>query len=220
MGTSVQVSELSLFPKDEDPIFRDLTFSVPEKVIANIALQDREKIDSLLNILIGEENPDRGQVLVAGRNVVRSSRKNLMEMRKKDIGFIPRNFKLPFRTVLETLDFKMKSLGTPFDTENKIEETLNFLGLSGKENRQNSELTQLERVKVAVALAVVNRPQLLISNQIFRQLDKPSRDQILEIMENLCEQQNMTVLIATENPLKEDNVTQIDLSSSPGSDSI
>lgn len=215
MGTSVQVSELSLFPKDEDPIFRDLTFSIPEKVVANIALQDREKIDSLLNILIGEEKPDRGQVLVAGRNVVRSSRKNLMEMRKKDIGFIPRNFKLPFRTVLETLDFKMKSLGTPFDTENKIEENLNLLGLSGKEDKQNTELTQLERVKLAVALAVVNRPQILISNQLFRQLDNPSRDQMLDIMENLCDRQNMTVLLATENPLKVDNVTQIDLSFSP-----
>ena len=220
MGTSIQVSEVSLFSKNEDPIFRNLNFSVPEQIISNIILSDRQKIDALLEILIGEKKPDRGQVLVAGRNVVRSSEKNLLEMRKKDIGFVPRNFKLPFKTVKETLNFKMRCIGTPYDTDNKIEEALKRVGLKEKGEYENTELTQLERVKLAFALALVNKPRLLISNQPFKQLEDGEREEILQILQNYCERGKMTVVIATETPLEEDSVRKIDLSGTSSSDSL
>lgn len=219
MGTSIQVSELNLLSEDEEPIFRNLNFSVPEKVISNIVL-NKNKRDSLLDILIGEKKPDRGQVLVAGRNVVRSSPENIKEMRRKDLGFIPGNFNLPFRTVLGTLRFKMKSLGEPFDTKNKIEDVLDLVGLTGKENHEKEDLNSLEKAKLTVAIAAVNRPRIIISNGLLQELKEDFRNEIFTVLEKLREKNDLTVLLATERSLEGNDIERINLSRSSGSDTV
>ncbi len=219
MGTSIQVSELNLLSEDDEPIFRNLNFSVPENVVANIVL-NKNKRDALLAILIGEKKPNRGQVLVAGRNVVRSSPENIREMRKKDLGFIPGNYNLPFRTVLETLRFKMKSLGEPFDTENKIETVLELVGLTGKENHEREELNSLEKAKLAVAIAAVNRPGIIISNGLLEELKEDFRNEILMVLKKLRERNDLTALLATGRPLEGNDIERINLSRASGSDTV
>ncbi len=209
MSTLIQVSELSLFTEDKEPIFQEISFHVADGEVAVLTGLDSTRHSALLNTLIGELKPDSGQILMAGRNVVRISKKKLLSMRKKELGFLPRDFILPQRRVGDGLRFKMKSLGSPYEMESKIEDTLSDLGLSGEGGSFPSELSALQRFKYALALSVVHRPQLLLCEAPDAAVSLDDGKAAFDLLKQVQKNCNLTILSTSDSISDEDSELKV-----------
>ncbi|MFP4589192.1 MAG: ATP-binding cassette domain-containing protein [Candidatus Bipolaricaulota bacterium] len=211
MAILIQVSELSLFTDDKEPLLQNISFSVEEGDITVISGLPPSSQSALLNTLIGEITPDSGQILLVGRNVVRISRKKILAMRKEDIGFLPARFSFPERTVHDCLRFKMEALGQPYETPTKIDETLQQIGLKQKGDSLPGDLSLLERRKLAIGLSIVNRPALLVCEEPFRELNREAGESLLELLTNLRDDRDITTLLAVSDFTEHEAVTTIQL---------
>ena len=154
---------------------------------------------TLLRLLLMQELPSEGQIVVNGYNLATLSRGEIQEYRR-GIGFIFQDFKLiRNRTVLENISFVPEVVGVPAAQQRRRAfQVLKWVGLQHRMNAFPPDLSGGEQQRVAIARALVNDPQLLIADEPTGNLDP---DLSLEIM-NLLREVNAggtTVLVATHD---------------------
>ena len=154
---------------------------------------------TLLRLLLMQERPSEGEILVNGHNLNALSRRDIQEYRR-GIGFIFQDFKLiSTRTVLENITFVLEVLGMPeAQQRRKAFQVLKWVGLQHRMNAYPRELSGGEQQRVALARALVNDPYLVLADEPTGNLDP---DLSLEIM-NLLREVNAggtTVVVATHD---------------------
>src|SRR5512138_3203212 len=154
---------------------------------------------TLLRILLRQELPTSGRVLVGGRDLVALSRSQVQAYRRT-VGFVFQDFKLvPRKTVFENVIFALRILGVPdVQQRRRTFQVLKWVGLQHRANAFPLELSGGEQQRVAIARALVNEPVLVIADEPTGNLDP---DLALEIM-NLFREINAsgtTVLVATHD---------------------
>ena len=154
---------------------------------------------TLLRLLLMQERPSEGEILVNGHNLNALSRREIQEYRR-GIGFIFQDFKLiSTRTVLENITFVLEVLGMPeAQQRRKAFQVLKWVGLQHRMNAYPRELSGGEQQRVALARALVNDPYLVLADEPTGNLDP---DLSLEIM-NLLREVNAggtTVVVATHD---------------------
>jgi cell division transport system ATP-binding protein len=154
---------------------------------------------TLLRLLLMQERPSEGEIIVNGYNLATLSRGEIQEYRR-GIGFIFQDFKLiRNRTVLENISFVPEVVGVPAAQQRRRAfQVLKWVGLQHRMNAFPLDLSGGEQQRVAIARALVNDPQLLIADEPTGNLDP---DLSLEIM-NLLREVNAggtTVLVATHD---------------------
>jgi len=152
---------------------------------------------SIIRMLLCEETPTEGEVIVNGHNIGALSRKEIPFLRR-EIGVVFQDFRLlPSRTVYENVAFAMRIVGaSPKVIKERVNYVLDLVGLLHKARRKPKELSGGEQQRVAIARALVNNPGLIIADEPTGNLDP---DRSLEIM-MLLEQINdlgTTVLVVT-----------------------
>lgn len=194
----VQVSELDLFTTEDEPILKKLSFSLDEGELKLLTKLDKKRRKLILGLLIGEIDPTAGQILLVGRNVVRIGPEKKRLMLQEDVGFVPEDFSLPNRKVFDCLAFKAKALDLSYETEVKINETLEQLSLRTQVDYRTEDLTPTGRVKLAIGLAVLNRPKLLICDHLLTGLEEDGRKKLLYALKDLHQRRGLTILLAEE----------------------
>jgi cell division transport system ATP-binding protein len=154
---------------------------------------------TLLRLLLMQDRPSEGEIIVNGYNLAKLSRGEIQEYRR-GIGFIFQDFKLiRNRTVLENISFVPEVVGVPAAQQRRRAfQVLKWVGLQHRMNAFPLDLSGGEQQRVAIARALVNDPQLLIADEPTGNLDP---DLSLEIM-NLLREVNAggtTVLVATHD---------------------
>jgi len=154
---------------------------------------------TFLRLLLMQERPSEGDILVNGHNLNTLSRSEIQEYRR-GIGFIFQDFKLvPTRTVLENISFVPEVLGVSASQQRrKAFQVLKWVGLQHRMNAYPRDLSGGEQQRVAIARALVNDPYLVLADEPTGNLDP---DLSLEIM-NLLREVNAggtTVLVATHD---------------------
>jgi cell division transport system ATP-binding protein len=154
---------------------------------------------TFLRLLLLQERPTEGDLVVNGYNVATLSRRALQEYRR-GIGFVFQDFKLiPGRTVLENVAFVPEVLGVPRAQQSRRAfQVLKWVGLQHRMQAYPGDLSGGEQQRVAIARALVNEPAVLIADEPTGNLDP---DLSLEIM-NLLREVNAggtTVLVATHD---------------------
>jgi cell division transport system ATP-binding protein len=154
---------------------------------------------TLLRLLLMQELPTEGEIVVNGYNLSKLSRGEIQEYRR-GIGFIFQDFKLiRTRTVLENISFVPEVLGVPAAQQRRRAfQVLKWVGLQHRMGAYPLDLSGGEQQRIAIARALVNDPQLLIADEPTGNLDP---DLSLEIM-NLLREVNAggtTVLVATHD---------------------
>ena len=154
---------------------------------------------TFLRLLLMQERPSEGDILVNGHNLNTLSRSEVQEYRR-GIGFIFQDFKLvPTRTVLENISFVPEVLGVSASQQRrKAFQVLKWVGLQHRMNAYPRDLSGGEQQRVAIARALVNDPYLVLADEPTGNLDP---DLSLEIM-NLLREVNAggtTVLVATHD---------------------
>jgi cell division transport system ATP-binding protein len=178
---------------------RDLTITVARGEFVFLTGPSGAGKSTLLRLLLLQDRPSEGSLIVNGHDLSRLSRREIQDYRR-GIGFVFQDFKLiPTRTVLENISFVPEVLGVPHAQQRrKAFQVLKWVGLQHRMNAYPHDLSGGEQQRVAIARAVAGDPTLLLADEPTGNLDP---DLSLEIM-NLLREINAggtTVLVATHD---------------------
>jgi cell division transport system ATP-binding protein len=154
---------------------------------------------TFLRLLLMQERPTSGEVVVNGQNLANLRRREIQEYRR-GIGFIFQDFKLiPTRTLFENVSFVPEVIGvSAAQQRRRAFQVLQWVGLQHRMNAYPSDLSGGEQQRIAIARALVNSPTMVLADEPTGNLDP---DLSLEIM-NLLREVNAggtTVVVATHD---------------------
>jgi cell division transport system ATP-binding protein len=154
---------------------------------------------TLLRLLLRQDVPSEGQLVVGGRDLATFSAKQVQSYRRS-LGFVFQDFKLlPAKTVLENIAFVPRVLGMPLtQQQRRTFQVLKWVGLQHRMNAYPLELSGGEQQRIAIARALINDPLIILADEPTGNLDP---DLSLEIM-NLFREINArgtTVVVATHD---------------------
>ena len=149
-----------------------------------------------LNILGGMDSASHGEVIIDGKDITTYKKKELVLYRRNDIGFVFQFYNLvPNLTVLENVEL---AAHTCKDSFNALD-TLEKVGLKDRLNNFPSQLSGGEQQRVSIARAIAKNPKLLLCDEPTGALDYDTGKQILQLLQDTCRKEGMTVILITHN---------------------
>ena len=142
---------------------------------------------TLLNMIGCIDRPDKGEVIVAGRNVNELSDDALADFRAHHIGFIFQNFNLlPVLTAYENVEYPLILAGASAKTRaDRVPKLLDAVGLGDKARHRPGQLSGGQRQRVAIARALARKPKLVIADEPTANLDSKTGETILALMKHM-----------------------------------
>lgn len=149
-----------------------------------------------LNILGGMDTLTSGTVTVDGRDITLASESELVEYRRTDVGFVFQFYNLvPNLTALENVELASQICPGALDAA----ETLAKVGLAERMANFPAQLSGGEQQRVSIARAVAKNPKLLLCDEPTGALDYETGKQILQLLQDTCRRDGITVIIITHN---------------------
>lgn len=149
-----------------------------------------------LNILGGMDSASSGHVIIDGKDITSYKKKELVLYRRNDIGFVFQFYNLvPNLTVLENVEL---AAHTCKDSLSAVD-TLEKVGLKERLNNFPSQLSGGEQQRVSIARAIAKNPKLLLCDEPTGALDYDTGKQILQLLQDTCRKEGMTVILITHN---------------------
>jgi putative ABC transport system ATP-binding protein len=158
---------------------------------------------TLFNLIGALDTPTSGTIYFEGENLSDMNRKERTLFRREKIGFVFQTFNLiPVLTAFENVAFPLNLLGV---SENEIKERvyklLEKVGLKGMEQRKPAALSGGQQQRVAIARALIKGPVLILADEPTANLDSGTGGEIMELMRKLNEEEKITFLFATHDPM-------------------
>ena len=149
-----------------------------------------------LNILGGMDTATSGTVRVDGRDISGASSAELVEYRRADVGFVFQFYNLvPNLTALENVELAAQICPDSLDAA----DTLAKVGLAERMGNFPAQLSGGEQQRVAIARALAKNPKLLLCDEPTGALDYQTGKQILQLLQDTCRHDGITVVIITHN---------------------
>ncbi|MDO5559880.1 MAG: ABC transporter ATP-binding protein [Oscillospiraceae bacterium] len=149
-----------------------------------------------LNILGGMDTITSGTVTVDGRDITGYSKKQLVQYRRSDIGFVFQFYNLvPNLTALENVELAAQVCKNHLDPL----ATLEKVGLEKRTGNFPSQLSGGEQQRVSIARALAKNPKLLLCDEPTGALDYNTGKQILTLLQDTCRSEGITVVLITHN---------------------
>jgi ABC-type lipoprotein export system ATPase subunit len=181
-----------------------LDLSVSESEMIAVVGASGSGKSTLLNILGGLDRPDGGRVLVDKQDLSKLSARGLDQYRRKTVGFVwqygARNL-IPYLTTLENIQLPM-TLSGKIDKKNRqyATELLDQICLGDRMSHRLEELSGGEQQRVAVAIALANRPRLLLADEPTGELDSATAKTIYDLFRDLNQMLGLTIVIVSHDP--------------------
>ena len=174
----------------------EASFQVEQGELAVILGASGAGKTTALNILGGMDVPTSGQILVDGNEITKYDRKKLIGYRRSDIGFVFQFYNLvPNLTAMENVELAVQVSKQALD----VTEVLEQVGLSDRKNNFPAQLSGGEQQRVSIARALAKNPKLLLCDEPTGALDYNTGKQILQLLQDTCRKEKITVLIITHN---------------------
>ena len=193
----IKIENLTKFYGDTQILF-DVNLEVKKGEIFAIVGHSGAGKSTLLRCINGLENYQGGSLKVFDKEI-----KNLDETQqrhlRRDVGMIFQHFALMARkNVFENVATPLKFWGYKSDeTEKRVRELLNLVGLESKAKSYPSELSGGQKQRVAIARALALNPKILLSDEATSALDPNTTNQILELLEKINKELDISVVIVT-----------------------
>lgn len=151
---------------------------------------------TVLNILGGMDSASTGKVIVDGQDIAQFGSRRLTGYRRDDIGFVFQFYNLiPNLTALENVELAMQICRNPLSAENVLKE----VGLGQRMKNFPAQLSGGEQQRVSIARALAKNPKLLLCDEPTGALDYQTGKSILKLLQDMCRQKGMTVIVITHN---------------------
>lgn len=178
---------------------------------------------TVLNILGGMDTATSGTLLVDGEDITSYNARQLTGYRREDIGFVFQFYNLvPNLTALENVELALQICRDPLDAR----EVLREVGLGDRLDNFPAQLSGGEQQRVSIARALAKNPKLLLCDEPTGALDYNTGKAILKLLQNMCRERGMTVIVITHNQaiapmadrlihIKNGQVSQMELNENP-----
>lgn len=151
---------------------------------------------TVLNILGGMDTATSGKLIVDGQDITSYDLKKLTGYRRDDIGFVFQFYNLvPNLTAVENVELALQICKDPLDAETVLEE----VGLGKRLKNFPAQLSGGEQQRVSIARALAKNPKLLLCDEPTGALDYNTGKAILKLLQNMCREKGMTVIVITHN---------------------
>ncbi len=178
---------------------RDMTLDIDKGEFVFLVGSSGSGKTTFIRLLLREEAPTQGRILVAGRDIANLSHWRIPYLRR-NIGCVFQDFRLlPNKNVFENVAFALEVIGRPKHViASQVPQILDLVGLSKKRESLPGELSGGEQQRVAVARAFVNRPLILLADEPTGNLDPATSQGIMRLLERI-NKTGTTVVIATHD---------------------
>ena len=172
------------------------TFSIDKGELVAIVGPSGAGKTTALNILGGMDRASSGKVLVNNKEITHLSKRQLIDYRRNDIGFV-----FQFYNLVQNLTAKENvELATQLCADAlNVDDILDKVGLKDRKASFPSQLSGGEQQRVAIARAIAKNPKLLLCDEPTGALDYKTGKQILKLLQDTCKKEKMTVVIITHN---------------------
>jgi lipoprotein-releasing system ATP-binding protein len=182
-------------------LFENLSFEVKKGTMLAIVGQSGAGKSTLLHILAALDRPSAGAVYCANSQVNTLSEDDAAAFRNREIGYVWQfHYLLPEFTALENVAMPLLIRGQVLPAaKEEASRWLREVGLEARGHHRSGELSGGEQQRLALARALITRPQLLLADEPTGDLDGRTGEMIFELVDRLHREHQLTSLIATHN---------------------
>jgi putative ABC transport system ATP-binding protein len=160
---------------------------------------------TLLNVLGGLDRPSAGKAVVDGQDLLKSSDSQMDVYRKQKVGFIwqqPGRNLLPYLSAMENVMLPMWLAGVKrLERRKRAEELLDSLGFAGRKHHKPVQLSGGEQQRTAIAVALANRPILLLADEPTGEVDSATARDVYHALYQATAEYGATTIIVSHDPL-------------------
>jgi ABC-type lipoprotein export system ATPase subunit len=167
---------------------------------------------TLLNILAGLDLPSAGKAMVAGHDLLGMRSRERTLYRRAAVGFVwqqtARNL-LPYLTAARNIELPMALAGASRrDRRARVAELLEMMGLADRADHHPRQLSGGQQQRVAIAVALANRPLVILADEPTGELDTSTSAEVLAALRHVNEETGVTGFIVTHDPLVSESVAR------------
>ena len=157
---------------------------------------------TLLHLLGGLDQPSRGAILLAGREVSGLSDRQATLVRRRNVGFVFQFFNLlPTLSAEENILLPLIIDGKkPRDYRERLDELLQRVGLEDRRHHRPDQLSGGEQQRVALARALVTRPAILLADEPTGNLDSETGTAMMQLLQQSAKDLHQTIVMVTHDP--------------------
>ncbi|HID33423.1 MAG TPA: ABC transporter ATP-binding protein [Anaerolineae bacterium] len=159
---------------------------------------------TLLNILGGLDAPSAGRVVVDGQDLLKLSSQALDMYRRREVGFLwqqPSRNLVPYLTLEENVRLPLLMTRTsPRLREKRVSALLKRMEIEAHRRQKPVALSGGQQQRAALAVALANRPRILLADEPTGELDAETARTIYRLLRELNQEENLTILVVTHDP--------------------
>lgn len=180
---------------------RDVTFSLDRGRMLALMGPSGSGKTTLLNIMAGLDQPTTGEVVMAGQRVATLDSNAATIFRRRTLGFVFQFFNLlPTMTAWDNVALPLLAERLPWnDVQARTRGALDAVGLAHRADHRPSELSGGEMQRIAIARALVMRPQVLLADEPTGNLDTSTGDEILTLLRDAVTRYELAVVMVTHS---------------------
>jgi len=180
-----------------------VSLEVPTGAFYALAGSSGSGKSTLLNLMGGIDRPTSGRVFLNGLELGKLSQIQQASLRAQKIGFIFQTFNLlPVLTARENVEYPLLLLKIGAEERKaRAEEALAKVGLAKHFHHKPGDMSGGQRQRVAIARAIVKKPSVILADEPTANLDQGTTKEILALMDELRRNENLTLVIASHDPL-------------------
>ncbi len=166
---------------------------------------------TFLNMIGGLDKPSAGKLFVDGKNLFTMTERQLVDYKRKTVGFVWQNNGrnlFPYLTALENVMVPMQ-IGSVKKCKERAMVLLDMVGLASKKSNKLSQLSGGEQQRVAIAIAVANSPKLLLADEPTGSVDSKTSEYILDVFRHMNREWGQTIILVTHDVLLSKKVQRV-----------
>lgn len=156
---------------------------------------------TLLNMIGGLDRPSAGALEVAGQDLLKFDEQRYMKYKRETVGFVWQNNArnlVPYLTAQQNVELPMLLSGGK-ERGARARDLLDLVGLTHRRGNRLNQLSGGEQQRIAIAIALANRPQLLLADEPTGAVDTQTAAQIMEIFRRINRETGLTIVIVTHD---------------------
>ena len=195
----IKLKGITKFYKPNTYALKDVDLEINPGEFVSIVGQSGTGKTTLIKLIIAEEKPTDGQIMVGGWDITNIQNREVPFLRRQ-IGVVFQDFKLlQKKTIFENVSFALETCGAP---RNKIlaivPQVLKIVGLEEKIDRYPNQLSGGEQQRVVIARSLAHKPKLLVADEPTGNLDSINTREIIDLLKRINEL-GTTVVLVTHN---------------------
>jgi putative ABC transport system ATP-binding protein len=189
-------------PAGDLEVLKGLSFELTKgELLAIVGISGSGKT-TLLNLLYGIDDPTAGSIWINGQLINEMKREDFTKFRQENLGMIFQEFYLiPSMTAIENVMTPLIIAGKSEKLAlTKAYRLLEQVDMKKMANKLPNQLSNGQKQRVAIARAIANDPRIIICDEPTRALDTSLGDEIMDLLENLIEEREISIIMTTHDP--------------------